>query len=203
MENSEIILGTHNSATGGKLVWWQRPFGWLLHLTSRCQSKTIEEQLKDGVRLLNFQITKYKGEWHFSHGTTIYDETLYEVFEKIQYLINPEKPVYFQLFLDNNYFTGQDCEDFRQLVKVLAKFYKSGDLIMLYAWIEGSAEYPYKSDIKLSYEEHYWTLSWAKKNAKSILDRLPLPKRHARRYNTQYKQNCKSEILMLDFYDID
>ena len=87
------------------------------------------------------------------------------------------------------------------LIRVKNKL--SGALIMLYAWIEGSAEYPYKSDIKLSYEEHYWTLSWAKKNAKSILDRLPLPKRHARRYNTQYKQNCKSEILMLDFYDID
>jgi hypothetical protein len=46
-------LGTHNSGTSSKLVWWQRPLGWLLHLTSRCQTLSIEEQLKNNVRLFN------------------------------------------------------------------------------------------------------------------------------------------------------
>jgi ABC-type amino acid transport substrate-binding protein len=66
--------GTHNSATGGQLVWWLRPLAWLVILTSKCQTKSIAEQLEDGVRLFNLQVTKYNGEWVFSHGTAIYKE---------------------------------------------------------------------------------------------------------------------------------
>ena len=44
-----MILGTHNSATSSKLVWWQRPLTWIIQPFSRCQSKSIDEQLKDGV----------------------------------------------------------------------------------------------------------------------------------------------------------
>lgn len=200
MENKQFIPGTHNSATGGNLVRWQRAFGWLIHPTSRCQSRTIAEQLQDGVRLFNLQITHYKGEWHFSHGTAIYEDEVISTLAMMRNCATEENPIYFQLFLDDNLFTGQDCEEFRKLVKELVKVYKSGNVIMLYAWIEGSAEYPYKSDIKLSYEEHYWTLDWAKKNAKSLLDYIPLPARHAEQYNTQYKENCKSRFLMLDYY---
>ena len=56
-EDGIMILGTHNSGAGGRLVWWQRPFASLLHLTSRCQNRSIKEQLKDGVKLFNLQVT--------------------------------------------------------------------------------------------------------------------------------------------------
>ena len=39
-----MILGTHNSATSSKLVWWQRPLTWIIQPFSRCQSKSIDEQ---------------------------------------------------------------------------------------------------------------------------------------------------------------
>lgn len=31
-----MILGTHNSATGGKLLWWLKPLAWLINPTSKC-----------------------------------------------------------------------------------------------------------------------------------------------------------------------
>ena len=48
-----MIYGTHNSATGGKLVWWLRPFAWVINPTSKCQDNSIDEQLQDGVKLFN------------------------------------------------------------------------------------------------------------------------------------------------------
>ena len=113
-----------------------------------------------------------------------------------------DNPVYFQLYLDDNLFLGQPCEEFRELSKMLAKIYhKDYTAKLLYTWIEGSKEYPYNSGISISCEEHYWTLGWAKNNAECLIDFLPLPKRHAEEWNAYYKINCKAEYLMLDFYE--
>ena len=198
-----MTYGTHNSATGGQLVWWLRPLAWLVNATSKCQTKSIAEQLEDGVRLFNLQVTKYNGEWVFSHGTAIYKEELFSTLALMLHYATQEKPIYFQLVLDNNWFTGQPEEEFRELVELIVDDLKAANLKMLYAWIEGSGEYPYKSGIQLSYNENYWTFDWAKNYAKNLLDWLPLPKRHAKKHNREYKANCKSEFLMLDYYELD
>lgn len=197
-----MITGTHNSATGGKLVWWQRPFAWLLNLTGRCQKRSIEQQLDDGVKLFNLQVTYYNGEWHFSHGLSIYKEKLIETLAKIRAVASKREPVYFQLYLDRNFFCGQDKERFRKLVEDIKNYYCAPHFVMLSAWIENSSEYPYKSRKKIDMREHYWTLSWGKTFGKSFLDMLPLPLRHARLFNREYKKNCTSDYLMLDFYEI-
>lgn len=54
----------------------------------------------------------------------------------------------------------------------------------------------------LQHEEHYWTMSWAKNNAKVWLDTIPLPLRHAKKHNAKYKAECKKPYLMLDFYEL-
>lgn len=197
-----MITGTHNSATGGKLVWWQRPFAWLLNLTGRCQKRSIEQQLDDGVKLFNLQVTYYNGEWHFSHGLSIYKEKLIETLAKIRAVASKREPVYFQLYLDRNFFCGQDKERFRKLVEDIKNYYCAPHFVMLSAWIENSSEYPYKSRKKIDMREHYWTLSWGKTFGKSFLDMMPLPLRHARLFNREYKKNCTSDYLMLDFYEI-
>lgn len=196
-----MIFGTHNSGTGEKLVWWQRPFSFLLHLTSRCQSQTIDEQLKHGVKLFNFQITYYKNEWRFSHGLCIYDINVEDVLKKLKKFSKLNKPIYYQLHLDKNFLLGQNVEEFKKLVNRLKK--QSG-AHMLYAFIEGTNEYIYNSnsDIELDISEHYWSSYWGKYYGKSIIDRLPLPKRHAKKYNKKYKEENEFEYLMLDFYEI-
>jgi hypothetical protein len=50
--------------------------------------------------------------------------------------------------------------------------------------------------------EHYWSMGWAKVNAESWLDYIPLPKRHSKKYNKQYIEQNKADYLMLDFIEI-
>lgn len=193
-------LGTHNSGTSSKLVWWQRPFGYLLNLTSRCQTLLIEEQLKANTRLFNLQITKYRGEWVFSHGLCIYTGKLLDAIETMKKYATEESPVYYQLFLDKNFLLGQNKEDFKKLVLDLIEDSNNSCVKMIYAYIEGTGEYLYNnSKIKIKTSEHYWTMSWAGANAKSWIDKLPLPKRHAKIYNEKYIEENKADYLMLDF----
>lgn len=197
-----MILGTHNSATSGKLVWWQRPLSLLLHLTSRCQTKSIEEQLNDGVRLFNLQVCRYKGEWHISHGLCIYDKKLFDVLAQLkQYSSVVNERIAFQLYLDKNFFVGQKEEEFIRLVGDVKRNYCYPKLIMQTAWIEGTNKYPHKTGYKLNIEERYWTRAWAANHASSWLDHLPLPRYHAKRCNRVYRTVCKADYLMLDFYE--
>lgn len=73
---------------------------------------------------------------------------------------------------------------------------------MLIAWVEGTNKYPHRSCSKISVSEHYWTLSWSKAQS-NLINKLPLPKYHAKKYNKLYKDSCKSDYLMLDFYQIN
>ncbi|MBE6303964.1 MAG: hypothetical protein E7089_08530 [Bacteroidales bacterium] len=191
-----MILGTHNSATSGKLVWWQRPFALLLHLTSRCQDRTIAEQLADGVRLFNLQVCWYKGEWRISHGLCIYEERLMDILAQLK----AYKGIVIQLYLDNNFWLKRSERAFVRLVSDVKKNYCNPNFILQKAWIEGTEKYPHKTGYKLSIEEHYWSQGWASAFANSWLDKLPLPKRHAKKHNAAYKKACKSDYLMLDFY---
>lgn len=199
-----MILGTHNSGTGYDLVWWQRPFAWFLHLTSRCQTKTIVEQLNDGVRLFNLQITKYKNKWVFSHGLCIYNINVQDCIESMKtfsYKLDKMSPIYIQVYLDKNFITGQDTTGFKEFINDLKKDLEGSNVILLCAFIEGENNYIYNSGRVINSREHYWTSTWSKSSNKWI-DKLPLPKRHAKLYNKYYKENCTSRYLMLDFYEI-
>lgn len=197
-----MILGTHNSATSGKLVWWQRPFGWLLHLTSRCQERNIVQQLNDGVRLFNLQVCKYNGEWHISHGLCIYEARLWDVLDRLKaYSDVYGERIIFQLYLDDNLFVEQNEGEFVKIVGYTKRHYCSPKFILQKAWIEGTNKYPHKTGYSISIEEHYWSTSWARKLSSSWLDQLPLLKRHAKKYNAAYRLACKSDYLMLDFYN--
>ena len=183
-------IGTHNSATGGKLVWWLRPFAWLLHLTSRCQNRTIKEQIKDGVKLFNLQVCKYKGDWYISHGLCIYEQKLFPILK----LLKKQENIIIQLTLDQNFWVKQDQEEFIHLVGIVKRRYCSPNFILHKAWIQGTNKYPHKTGYNLDIEECYW-------NVKKSL--LPLPKIHAKKYNKYYIENCKADYLMLDYYNIN
>lgn len=196
-------LGTHNSGTYSNLVWWQHILSPILNVTSRCQTLSIKDQLKNNVRLFNLQITYYRNEWVFSHGICIYTSKLHDAICDMVRYATKESPVYFQLFLDNNFLLGQNKNEFKKLVNDLLDTLQDTNVYMLYAYIEGTDEYPYRnSNINLSISEHYWTKSWAENNAKSWIDKLPLPKRHAKIYNNKYMDENTANYLMLDFIEI-
>lgn len=202
--SKKLLFGTHNSGTSSKLVWWQRLFAPILHLTSRCQSRTISEQINDGIVLYNFQVCYYRNDWHFSHGMCIYVDKLMDAIHMIQDELKRDesKKIYIQLSLDKNFLLGQNIDEYKKLVNLLITEYSDDRLVFMSCIVEnGEIVYSNKNHW-LKYEEHYWTMGWAKINGKSWLDKLPLPKRHAKKYNKVYINECKKNVLMLDFYDM-
>lgn len=197
-------LGTHNSATGGQLLWWLRPLAWVINPTSKCQDRTIQEQLADGVKVFNLQVAYVNGKWRFSHGLAIYKEDVFETLAMMKACTTKEEPIYFQLYLDKCFWCEQNCEEFFKFVHVIVENYLEDKVFMMFhPWIEGMEDYFMMGNAgKISIEEHYWTLAWGKMYGKTWIDKIPLPKRHARKFNAKYKDNCKYKYLMLDFYEL-
>lgn len=199
-----MILGTHNSATGGKLLWWLKPLEWIINPTSKCQDKTIKEQLEDGVRFFNLQVAYIGGKWRFSHGLALYKEDVIDTIAMIKACATKDEPIYIQLYLDRCFWCKQDEVAFIEFVATIRAELLKDDVFMMFdPWIEGTNEHFKMGNIfeKISLEEHYWTRSWSKD--KSWIDKLPLPRRHAKRYNAKYKSECKHDYLMLDYYELD
>lgn len=195
-----MICGTHNSATGGQLLWWLRPLAWVINPTSKCQSRTIKQQLEDGVKLFNLQVAYDGKRWYFSHGLALYKEDVFETIAMMRACAKAKEPIYFQLYLDKSFWYKQDELAFSKLVADVKRFC-CPYFVMLSAWVEGTDYYPCLRKEKLSMEEHYWTAAWASE-ARCLLDRLPLPWLHAKRYNAAYRECCKSDYLMLDYYNV-
>lgn len=188
------ILGSHNSGTSYKLVWWLQSMAPMINGTSRCQSKTIEEQLELGVRLFNLQIVYYHKDWYISHGMGIYNVKLFDILEKIE----KYEETYFQLVLDKNLLKGQNVEKYLELVETLKQKYENGNCVMLWAWIEGK-RFVFKNKKSISLEERYWTKD---QDFPGMLDNVPLPRHYAKKYNQQYRAECKAKYLMLDFVEM-
>ena len=198
-----MILGTHNSATGGNLLWWLKPLAWVINPTSKCQDRTIQEQLQDGVKVFNLQVAYVNGKWRFSHGLALYKEDVMLTIRQLRAWATKHEPIYIQLYLDRSFWCKQDIEEFEFLIEQIKHDYCSDCFFILDSLVEGTQYHPYSSGVKISMEEHYWTLAWGKMYGKSWLDKLPLPKRHAKKFNARYKSECKKEYLMLDYYNYE
>lgn len=200
-----MIFGTHNSATGGQLLWWLRPLAWVINPTSKCQDRTIAQQLVDGMKVFNLQVAYVNGKWRFSHGLAVYKEDVFETLAMMKACATKEEPIYFQLYLDKCFWCKQDIEEFEFLVEQLKREYCDKNFVMLYAWVEGGEDYIDGTDCYSypEWEEHYWTLAWGKMYGKTWIDKIPLPKRHAKKFNAKYKKECKKKYLMLDYYNYE
>ncbi len=192
-------LGTHNSATGGELLWWLKPLAWIINPTSKCQDITIADQLADGVRWFNLQVAYYRDKWRFSHGLALYKEDVLKTLEMLCNFATAKNPIYVQVYLDKCFWCKQNHNEFLKLIPLLNRLHNHNEYFSIQSvWIEGTST-RLVPQTSISGEEHYWTLSWAK--GRKFLDRLPLPRRHARKYNKIYTKNCSSDYLMLDFYN--
>ncbi len=203
-----MIFGTHNSATYGNLVWWQKPLNWLNRLTSRCQDKTIHEQWECGVRYFDFQVTYYAGDWHISHGLFTYQARLLHILKGLSRLATPEDPVYFHVALDNNFIFAEDNERFEVLIALLESKYVSDSMVLHSTSKNGIPDTErYYSDRCFKRYFSCWSLTWAKHNAKTLLDWLPLPERFAGRHRDSDKSyfstlpNTKDTVIIFDFYE--
>ena len=154
------------------------------------------------VEALSLETQTGEIKWRFTHGLAIYKEDVIETIAKMKACASAKEPIYFQLYLDKCFWATNSDTAFAQLVADIKKQFCCPHFVMLSAWIEGTDKYPHKSESKLKWEEHYWTLAWGKAYSKTWLDKIPLPRRHAKKYNEKYKRECKTEYLMLDFYGL-
>ena len=111
-----------------------------------------------------------------------------------------ESPIYLQIYLDKNFILGQKKVEFRKYIEELRSRFRNGFIYVICDWIEGTDE-KHSYGISINSSEHYWTMGWAKANAKSWIDYLPLPKKHAKMYNEKYIEENKADYLMLDFVE--
>lgn len=192
-------LGTHNSATGGQLLWWLKPFAWVINPTSKCQDRSIQEQLQDGVRLFNLQVAYVGGKWRFSHGLALYREDVMLTIRQLRAWATKHEPIYIQLYLDRCFWCKQNIEKFEKFINHVKDTLCCECFCMLPPWVEGTDITYEGGSFSLRWEERYWSKSWGKMYGKSWLDKIPLPRRHARKYNEKYKRECKTEYLMLDY----
>lgn len=64
-----MILGSHNSISYSSPQWYIWPFFWI----ARCQSLTIEKQVRKGVAVYDFRVRfDEEGEPYFCHGMMRY-----------------------------------------------------------------------------------------------------------------------------------
>ena len=160
--------GTHNSLTYAKLVWWQRPFAWLINPFCRCQDKDITAQVKSDVVAFDIQIALYKDTWKASHGIAWYDVDvipMLEYLDRLAYSLNTRFAI--RIGLDRHFFRtkkkrNKEREEFEKFIDFL-------HTLRHLFFVEVYVEYPeYKVLEEFSQtdmEQRYWSLSFAREKA--------------------------------------
>ena len=203
--------GTHNSLTYAKLVWWQRPFGWLINPFCRCQDKDITAQVKSGVVAFDIQIALYKDVWKASHGIAWYDVDVIPMLKylnKLACCLNTRFSI--RIGLDRHLFRtkkkrGEERIRFDEVIDFL-------HTLRHLFFVEVYVEYPeYKVLEEFSQtdmEQRYWSLPFAREKAKQTrciwkyLYYLPSPRLWARKYRNEWEAKAildNKKIFMTDF----
>lgn len=182
-------LGTHNSMTYLKPKhWWMRLFNFI----SKCQNMTLEEQYDFGVRSFDLRISYDKnGIPVFKHGIMKYKG---DVLHYLKWLNERPEPVLCRLWLECS------KEDLRkeELFKLDCEFFeKHYQNIKFYGGRSKAKDelYQFKNEYP-DCEEHYASYQLP------LIDDL-YPKLYAKKHNKEAKENCKKDLLILDFIEIE
>lgn len=105
-----MVYGSHNSLSGYKPLSW---FKGILNFTSKCQSKTIKEQMYHNCRYFDIRLRKHKGKYYGAHGLMLYKITLEEFFEElinsaVEY--NITDTIYFRVVHEDTFGKGKDTD---------------------------------------------------------------------------------------------
>lgn len=206
----KTYYGTHNSLTYAKLIWWQRPFSWLINPFCRCQNKSLKCQILGGIRYFDIQIAMRKGKWMVSHGIAWYNAgEIKDLLGIINYYANiTNNPIYVAIGLDKHYFQSKENrkrqeEKIRQFYHEIQDLYKKIIFYKLYSeGITLECDTPIRQ-----FTERYWSLAWAKmkvsqkKRITKWLFFLPIPKLWSFLYFEDWEQEAIGyhNCLITDF----
>lgn len=187
-------IGTHNSATSCNLITIQRPFKWIIDLFCKCQNRTIEEQLNDGVKLFNLQVIYYKNEWVISHGIAIYDVKLFDIITQIREYSNKNNvDLYITIGEDDSFLIKKNPEIFKDTIMLILDFLANSRVHIIHAITNHFSLYPYH--LKAIIIENYWMRS----KESGIRKWIPIPRLWAKYYN---KLELFGDYVIEDFYNL-
>ena len=192
---SDITYGTHNSLTYAKLVWWQRPFAWLINSFCRCQDKDYKEQWRRNITVFDFQIAKYRGKWKASHGIAWYDAG--DIIKILDWLNSHAQVageyLYIAIGIDERLFQFSKTREklYNELMKDVSIFQNLFPSLIFYKVYNESQEY---NPRQIYFFERYWSLAWAKekiKKEKGLLRwllMLPIPRLWSFFYRIEWEE---------------
>lgn len=174
-------LGTHNSLSYLPCQWWLRPFAWM----GRCQSLTLLEQYRMGVRYFDIRVKYVKGKTVSGHSLLTYDVDI----ENVLYLLDNYGDCIVRLFLENSWFNpSEHFEDFMSDIQKWQRMYTKTK------FVEGGCRFSYRSFItdNVPVRNCYWMLG----------DKLeiPYPKRFAIENNRKFHHYDNNETYSIYDY---
>lgn len=176
------LLGTHNSLSYLPCQWYLRPFAWI----GRCQSVSLAEQYKKGVRWFDIRIKYVDGNVVSGHGLLTYDISIPVV---LNYLNNCCDCIV-RLFLENA--KHNPTKYFDRFTSDIANWQRSFPNIR---FVEGGCRYAYRQFVqdKVPTRCCYWSKG----------DTLiPYPKCYAIRNNpVSHLYDSEQEYTIYDFIE--
>lgn len=192
-----MIFGTHNSLTGYPLLGWRRIFGFMINPLARCQNKTIDEQLKLGVRWFNLQVNLKGDTWYASHGIAWYNANVMEILDKLdKFAKDKNEKIYVQLYMDRHLLHHTDHIVFRRFAMNVMSIFSN--IIFERVYDEQNDILILEDKLKNGYEI-YWTLTWARNVGKKWYYYLPFPKVWRKRVMNSMEIPSDTEYLMVDY----
>ena len=199
-------FASHNSMTYlPARQWWLKPFAWI----ARCQSKSIKEQLKAGVRYFDLRIRFDKnGLPVFAHGLAEYDASLLTVCREIHFFsitsTNVEKS-YIRITLENKSRKDEEYQRkcFKKACQDLERLFQADDLTPIIAFCGGQTKADWSTVYEFGTEQPLCKECYSSMPAQ----RNPLwkvwpwlfAKFHNRKAVERHKAEGSEEILMLDY----
>lgn len=126
---------THNSSTAERPRWWDI-LSWLMIPFARTQTKTIQEQLDNGVRMFDLRIKKSFGEYHSGHGLYTTKRTFEDILSQIHDAADPlSDPIYVSIAYEGKLSSIDEFELFKADILSLKYKYpkiKYGEIVVKY-----------------------------------------------------------------------
>lgn len=188
------MIVSHDSCTSLRAcnpLWEMVSFAW------RCQSRTIEEQVADGVGYFDLRVASDgAGGWNMAHGLVALRADLFEVLTAIG-----DSP--FRLLLERG---GENDEyRFRTLVTYLRVRYKLHEAVIKRGW---RTVYHDSSLDMATTDESYVPFHSSRFSGKELWQFLKhpcWPKRWAKKHNksvSEARRKSAEERVYMDFYEI-
>lgn len=105
-------IGSHNSMSYlTPLKWYMRPFAFM----ARCQSKDIEYQYKQGIRLFDIRITFDDTKYVFAHGIMKYKGDIDKVLDYLNQMSSTKDQIYIRILFEDTSIPKDSLESYTNI----------------------------------------------------------------------------------------